>query len=92
MGRYAVEAGTRLALQERKCARMDIYLLLAIIAWVYAIAVVVIAIVKPPAVWNMAKIEGFKKLLGENGTVIFFIVWAIFVAGLGYWSFTYADI
>ena len=36
-----------------------------------------IAWLKPPAIWNMGKIQGFVKLLTETGTVIFFYVWGI---------------
>jgi ABC-type transport system involved in multi-copper enzyme maturation permease subunit len=71
---------------------MDGYLVGAIIAWVYAALVIVIAVLKPKPVWEMAKIQGFVKLLGETGTVIFFIVWALAASGLGYWLFTKADI
>ena len=71
---------------------MDGYLIGAIVAWVYAVLVIVIAVVKPKPIWEMGKIQGFVKLMGEKGTVVFFIVWAAAAAGLGYWLFTQADI
>lgn len=60
---------------------------LGMLAFLYAIAVVVIALKKPPAIWNMKKIEMFKKVLGEKGTVIFFYIWAVLFVGLGIWAF-----
>lgn len=71
---------------------MDGYLIGAIVAWAYAVLVIVIAVVKPKPIWEMGKIQAFVKLMGETGTVIFFIVWALAVSGLGYWLFTKADI
>ena len=56
-----------------------------IVAIVYAAAVVVIAVMKPEAIWNMKKIELFKKFLGEKGTEIFFYIWAGLVLILGVW-------
>lgn len=71
---------------------MDGYLIGAIIALVYAIFVIVVAFMKPKAIWEMAKIQGFVKMLGETGTVIFFVVWALAAAGLGAWLLTKAGI
>ena len=71
---------------------MDGYLILAIVLWVYAAFVVVVAVAKPGPIWGMAKIQGFVKLLGETGTVIFFIVWGIAAAVGGYFAFINADI
>lgn len=59
--------------------------LLGIFLIIYAIAVVYIAAKKPAAIWNMAKIRMFKKVLGESGTVIFFYIFAIASAGVGIW-------
>jgi len=67
---------------------MNIYGLLGILALLYAVAVVFIALKKPEAIWNMKKIELFKKFLGEKGTVIFFYIWAILFVALGIWLFT----
>jgi len=59
-----------------------------IIAVAYAVAVVVIAVAKPEKIWNMKKIELFKKLLGDRGTEIFFYIWAAIFLILGIWLFT----
>lgn len=56
-----------------------------ILAILYAAAVVVIAVVKPEKIWNMKKIEVFKKVLGDRGTEIFFYVWALMFLFLGVW-------
>ena len=66
---------------------MDGLLILAIVLWVYAAFVIFVAVVKPKPVWGMAKIQGFVNLLGETGTVIFFIVWAIAAVVGGYFAF-----
>jgi len=60
----------------------------AILAIIYAALVVVIAVVKPAPIWNMKKIELFKKFLGEKGTEIFFYIWAFLFLALGVWLFT----
>ncbi len=67
---------------------MNFYPLLGLLAFAYAVAVVVIAMKKPEKIWNMAKIQMFIKVLGEKGTVIFFYVWAVLFAVLGIWLFT----
>lgn len=56
-----------------------------IVAVVYALVVVVIAVVKPEKIWNMKKIELFKKVLGDRGTEIFFYIWAFIFLVLGVW-------
>ncbi|PKM53465.1 MAG: hypothetical protein CVV00_12240 [Firmicutes bacterium HGW-Firmicutes-5] len=60
----------------------------AIISIVYAAAVIVLAITKPAAIWNMKKIQMFEKVLGVKGTEIFFYVWALIFLVLGVWLFT----
>lgn len=62
--------------------------LLGIIAILYAVFVIVVAVKKPEKIWNMKKIEMFKKVLGEKGTVIFFWIWAVVFTALGIWLFT----
>lgn len=59
--------------------------LLGILLVIYAIAVVYITVKKPEAIWDMAKIKIFRKVLGENGTVIFFYIFAAIVAIIGIW-------
>lgn len=56
-----------------------------ILAVIYAIAVVVIAVLKPEKIWNMQKIKWFVKVLGDKGTEIFFYVWALLFLILGIW-------
>lgn len=60
----------------------------AIISIIYAAAVIVLAITKPAAIWNMKKIQMFEKVLGVKGTEIFFYVWALIFLVLGVWLFT----
>jgi hypothetical protein len=62
--------------------------LLGLLLIIYAVVVLYIAIKKPAKVWDMAKIKLFRKLLGELGTVIFFIVFALVAAGFGVWLLT----
>jgi hypothetical protein len=59
---------------------------------VYAAFVILVAVAKPGPIWGLGKIQAFVKLLGETGTVIFFIVWAIAAAVGGYFAFINADI
>ena len=40
---------------------------------------------KPQSIWNMGKIQGFVKALGETGAVIFFLVWGAAALGVGIW-------
>ncbi len=59
--------------------------LLGIVLLVYAVAVVMIAVMKPAGIWKMKKIQLFIKYLGENGTIIFFYAWALLAAVIGIW-------
>ncbi len=68
---------------------MNWYPLLGLLALAYAAFVIYIAATKKPeSIWNMAKVQGFVKVLGEKGTVIFFFIWGIAFAALGVWLFT----
>ena len=40
----------------------------------YGVLVLHAAFARPQWIWNTGKVQGFVKLLGERGTVIFFIV------------------
>ena len=71
---------------------MEPLLLLAIILIIYGLFVLVIAIFKPKAIWDMAKIQGFVKLLGETGTVVFFIIWGLAALVGAYFSYINADL
>lgn len=66
--------------------------LLAILAIAYAVMVVFIAAKKPESMWEMGKIKWFRKVMGEQGTVMFFYVWAVLFVGLGLWLFIAAPI
>lgn len=59
--------------------------LLGILALAYAGMVFFIALKRPPALWDIAKIKAFRKVLGEKGTVIFFIIWGVLFAGIAIW-------
>lgn len=67
---------------------MNGYALLGILAFIYAGFVFFITFKKPPAIWNMAKIRGFRKVLGEKGTVIFFYAFGLLAVALGFWLMT----
>ena len=67
---------------------MNGYALLGLLAIVYAILVVYIAAKKPPKLWEMAKIRMFRKVLGEQGTVVFFYIFALVFVALGIWLIT----
>ena len=56
-----------------------------ILAIAYAAAVVVIAVLRPKMIWDMKKIEFFRKHLGDKGTEIFFYIWAGIFLILGVW-------
>ena len=64
---------------------MDGLALIGLILLVYAGAVVFITLKKPEAIWNMAKIRVFQKILGDRGTEIFFYLFALASAGFGLW-------
>lgn len=64
---------------------MNAWALVGLLLIAYAAAVLFVAIKKPPAIWNMAKIRLFIKILGSRGTQIFFIVFAMLSAGVGLW-------
>ena len=68
---------------------MNWYPLLGLVALAYAGLVIYLAATKKPAaIWNMAKIQSFVKVLGEKGTIIFFYVWGALFVALGIWLFT----
>ncbi len=68
---------------------MNWYPLLGLLALAYAVFVSYVAATKKPeSIWNMGKVQGFVKVLGEKGTVIFFFIWGLGFAALGIWLFT----
>lgn len=64
---------------------MNTMALLGILAILYAVVCIYIALKKPLNIWNMKKIEFFRKSLGEKGTVIFFCIWGACFGVLGIW-------
>jgi len=65
---------------------MDGMTILAIMLLLYGALCLGLALFKAPAaIWNMGKIEGFKKLLGEVGTRVFLGVWGAAGVVLGAW-------
>lgn len=61
---------------------MDTLTILAYALILYGVFTLYIAYVKPKAIWNIGKIQGFVQLLSEKGTVIFFsIVGVAVIAG-----------
>jgi len=49
----------------------------------YALFTLGITLFRPNPIWRMGKVHAFVKLLGEKGTVIFFIVFSLIAAGVG---------
>lgn len=64
---------------------MDGLALLGIFLIFYSVLVVWIAVKKPEKLWDMAKIRMFRKLLGEQGTVVLFYVVAAVALVAGVW-------
>ncbi|MBN2049751.1 MAG: hypothetical protein JW760_04850 [Spirochaetales bacterium] len=59
-------------------------IILGIVMVLYMVFVLYLAITKKPAaIWNMGKIQGFVKILGETGSRIFFIIFGLAVGGFG---------
>jgi hypothetical protein len=58
---------------------------LAIFLVVYGIAVFLITAFKPTKIWNMGKIQGFVKIMGNVGTQIFFYIFGSAALGFGIW-------
>lgn len=53
---------------------MDTLTIIAYALILYGVFTLYIAWVKPKAIWNIGKIQGFVQLLSEKGTVIFFSI------------------
>ena len=64
---------------------MNGWALLGIVLILYAAFVVFAAVKRPPAIWDMAKIKLFRKLLGDKGTVVMFFVFGAVALGFGVW-------
>ena len=59
--------------------------LLGLFLILYAVLIVYITVKKPTAIWEMAKIKFFIKILGERGTVVFFYIFALIAGVVGIW-------
>ncbi|MBL8090118.1 MAG: hypothetical protein KF758_03075 [Anaerolineales bacterium] len=53
---------------------MDTLTIIAYALIFYGVFTLYIALVKPKAIWNIGKIQGFVQLLSEKGTVLFFSI------------------
>lgn len=53
---------------------MDTLTIIAYALILYGVLTLYIAWVKPKAIWNLGKIQGFVQLLSEKGTVLFFSI------------------
>ena len=60
-------------------------LILGIFLLVYGVICVAVGLFKIPVIWNMGKIQGFRKMLGDVGTQIFIGVWGLAALGVGIW-------
>ncbi|MBN2653006.1 MAG: hypothetical protein JXR63_11540 [Spirochaetales bacterium] len=66
---------------------MNFYPLLGALALIYALVVLFIAIKRPAKIWEMKKIQIFRKLLTDKGTMAFFVIWGLGFIGLAVWLF-----
>lgn len=62
---------------------MDTIAIIAYALILYGVFTLYIAYVKPKAIWNLGKIQGFVQLLSEKGTVVFFTVVGIAIIAGG---------
>lgn len=67
---------------------MNWYPLLALLAFAYTGVVFWMTIKKPEKLWNIAKVQGIIKVLGERGTEIFFYIFGLAFTVLGIWLLT----
>ena len=58
---------------------------LAIFLVLYAVACYLITFLKPAKIWNMGKIQGFVKIMGEVGTQVFIFIFGSVALGFGIW-------
>ncbi|HWS41869.1 MAG TPA: hypothetical protein VN421_02145 [Pseudoflavonifractor sp.] len=64
---------------------MDWLALLGVLCIAYGVFAIFVAIKKPDQIWQMKKIQAFLRRLGSTGTVIWFCVFGLAIAGLGVW-------
>ena len=61
-------------------------IILGIFLIAYGLLCLALGIFKvPAALWNMGKIQGFRKILKDVGTQIFISVWGAAALGIGIW-------
>ncbi len=56
---------------------MDGLTILAVFLILWGSATLLVALLKPPRLWQMGKIQGFVQVLSETGAVILFVVVAV---------------
>jgi len=62
------------------------FIILGIFLIAYGVLCLVLGLFKAPAaLWNMGKIQGFRKVLKDVGTQIFISVWGAAALGIGIW-------
>ncbi|HML45465.1 MAG TPA: hypothetical protein PKE04_01795 [Clostridia bacterium] len=59
--------------------------LLGVLLVAYAVFVFYVSFAKPEKIWEMGKVKGFRKVLGEGGTTALFIVFGLAMGVLGIW-------
>lgn len=59
--------------------------LLGVLLVAYAVFVFYVSFKKPEKIWEMGKVKGFRKMLGENGTTVLFVIFGLAAGGLGLW-------
>lgn len=59
--------------------------LLGVLLAAYAVFVFYVSFKKPEKIWEMGKVKGFRKVLGEVGTMVLFIIFGLAIGGLGIW-------
>ena len=60
-------------------------IVLGVFLIVYGVFCLGVGIFKWPFIWNLGKIQGFVKILGNIGTMIFISVWGAAALGVGIW-------
>lgn len=58
---------------------------LGVLLVAYAVFVFYVTFSKHPKIWNMKKVETFRKVLSEVGTTILFFIFGLALGGLGVW-------
>ena len=64
---------------------MNWFALLGALLVAYCLFVLYVVLKKPEKIWGIKKIQGFVKTLGNTGTHILFIAFALAAGGVGVW-------